>query len=398
MKNETKLFNKYFVLTLLIGLCINIGQSVTNNSVSVYIDSLSFSTGFTGLIGVPYAACAIAARIISGYYADHRGRRFVMIIGCLLFAASSLFFGYVRSAAALLIFRSLQGAGYAFSFTGATAANVDVTPAGKEKEGIGIFWIPLAIAIAISGELVLRLSADGTYTKVFLTAGVVLAMGIVFSVLCGYEKKPAGEMRSEEQTAYMGLAKFVEPRALKAASIMLCFAIGVSSVTAFIMLFAQSRQYQNTGLFFTMGAVFMFIGNLASAGLHKKLGAVTTLCTAFAAFGVMITATAFSENEIVFLITGAVSGYIQGIASPVLCSLVMEQLPADRRGAGSSTLYMMLDIGVGIGSFLWGIVIKGTGGYAAVYCGAGFFSLLAIILTIMFYAGRRKQAATAEYY
>lgn len=395
MKTETKLFNKYFILTLLIGLCINIGQSVTTNSVSVFIDSLNFSTSFTGFIGIPYAILAIVARIISGYFADNRGRRFVMVIGCILFAASSLVFGYLRSAVILLIVRSIQGAGYAFSFTGATAANIDVTPKGKEKEGIGLFWVPLAVAIAISGEIVLLLSRDGDYTRVFLSAGVILAVGTVFALLCNYEKKnPVAKDHSGagEGEQYKGLSKFIEPRALKAASIMLTFAIGISSVTAFIMLFASAREYQNTGLFFTVAAVFMFAGNLLSSVLHKKIGAVATLCTSFAAFSIMISAMALSGSETVFLITGAAYGYIQGIASPVLCSLVMEHLPADRRGAGSSTLYMMLDIGVGIGSFIWGIVIK-LGGYTAMYCGAGAFALVALVLTLVFYAGKNKQKA-----
>lgn len=392
MKTETRLFNRYFILTLLIGLCINIGQSVTTNSVSVYIDSLDLSTSFTGFIGIPYAILAIVSRIISGYYADNRGRRFVMVIGCLIFAASSLVFGYIRSAFILLVVRSLQGAGYAFSFTGATAANIDVTPPGREKEGVGIFWVPLAIAIAISGEIVLLLSSDGSYSLVFLTAGIILAAGVVFALLCNYEKKnpvAGGTSGADDADKYKGISKLIEPRALKAASIMLMYAIGISSITAFIMLFAATREYQNTGLFFTVAAVFMFVGNLASSALHKKLGAVATLCTSFALFAVLITATALIANEAVFLVTGAAYGYVQGIASPVLCSLVMEGLPADRRGAGSSTLYMMLDIGVGIGSFIWGIVIK-LSGYTAVYCGAGLCAVAAIVLTMAFY-GRKKQ-------
>ena len=393
MKAETKLFNRYFILTLLIALCINIGQSIGNNAVSVYIDSLNMPTSFTGFIGIPYAIVAIISRIFSGYLADNKGRRMTMVFGCLLFAVSTLVFGLVRAAWLLVIFRSLQGAGYAFPFTGATAANLDVTPKGKEKLGVGIFWIPLAIAIAVSGKLVLTLSAGGSYTPVFVASGVILALGSVFSLFCTYEKKNpvARSANGGEGVQYKGISKFVEVRALKAAAIMLTFAIAMSSITAFIMLFATVRNYANTGLFFTIGAVSMFVGNLASAKLHDKLGAVPTLITAFAFYGVMIVAMAFSASEAVFLVMAAAYGYIQGISSPVLCTLAVENLPADRRGAGSSTLYMMLDVGIGIGSFLWGIIID-ISSYTVMYCGAGVFAALAIVLTLVFY-GRKKKTA-----
>ena len=395
MQSETKLFNRFFICTLLIALCINFAQAITANAVSVYIDSINLPASFTGIIGIPYAILAILSRIISGYYADNKSRRLVMVFGCLVFALSTVFFGFLRSALIILIVRALQGAGYAFSFTGATAANVDVTPKGKEKEGVGIFWVPLAIATAVSGQLILMLSKDGTYTRVFLVAGLLVFAGVIFSLLCNYEKtNPVARSsgNAEEGAQYHGIQALIEPRALKAASIMLTYAIGIASVTAFVLLFASIRGYQHTGAFFMISAICMFIGNLTSAKLHKALGAVGVLGSGLIPCAAMLIVMAFSGSEVVFLLTAVAYGYLQGIASPVLCSLVMEELPADRRGAGSSTLYMMLDIGIGIGSFVWGVVIDGAG-YTALYCGAGIIVALAFVLTLVFYA--RKKSTNA---
>ena len=85
-----------------------------------------------------------------------------------------------------------------------------------------------------------------------------------------------------------------------------------------------------------------------------------------------------------YLIGGAAYGFIQGICMPVLYYLAVHKMPVHRRGVAGGTVYCLLDLGVGAGSFLWGVVI-GAFGFTATFLSAAALLVLAAALSLAFY-------------
>ena len=58
-----------------------------------------------------------------------------------------------------------------------------------------------------------------------------------------------------------------------------------------------------------------------------------------------------------------------GMLMPVFNTLAVQRAPAHRRGAASATFYLFIDIGIGLGSAIWGLVIDYLG-FDAMFTGA----------------------------
>ncbi|MBQ1435344.1 MAG: MFS transporter, partial [Clostridia bacterium] len=81
------------------------------------------------------------------------------------------------------------------------------------------------------------------------------------------------------------------------------------------------------------------------------------------------------------IICAVIYGVGVGAALPTTNALVVKYAPIDRRGSANATYYSSFDIGIGVGSALWGFVIDYLGGYSVAFIGAGIFCIIAIIMS-----------------
>ena len=77
-------------------------------------------------------------------------------------------------------------------------------------------------------------------------------------------------------------------------------------------------------------------------------------------------------------------GLSNGMARPVLNTAVVKYAPKGRMGVATSTFYFAYALGLGVASFVWGIVIDNLG-FVAVWIGSAIaFAIGAILGTITF--------------
>ena len=382
---EPRLLNRYFILVWLAGLGLQICQSALNAYLSVYVTDLGFSTAFSGLLGVPYALFAIAARFLAGYFVDRVSRRWAMAAGCAIMGASCLLFGLVPTAAGLLLFRGLQGMGFALGQSGASTANVDVTPSRHKTLGIGIFWTVMACSLGVTGVLVERLSKRGAMT-VFVVLTVCVLAGAGCAAFCNYEHRgPFAVDRSDLKNGggYRGLRRFLEKRGALPAVLILLLFVADSSLFSFIMLFA-AQQGLETGFYFLLLAVVMTAFNTLSGRLIDRFGAPVCVLAGNLACGVTILLLGLVPCGATYYLSAVGYGLSFGVNIPALNFLAVDGLPQDRRGAAGSTALLGTDIGAGVGSLLWGAVIDGAG-FSVTYIAAGCVGLFAAALTLFAY-------------
>lgn len=386
MTTSSRLLNRYFILVWLVALSLNLTQNMLNNAVALYVTSLGMTTGFAGLLGIPYAIAAIAMRFIGGAWIDRHSRRSLMVTGCVTFALSAVLFGAIPAAWALLLFRGLHGFSYSSGQLAASTSNVDVTPPDRRNLGIGIFWVSSAISLGCAGYIVTSLTSGGSYWPLLLTCGLISLIGGIVAMCCGYEKKSPDTGTRAVQTAptYRGLLRYIEPAAFRPAVLMFMEAVGISCVALYLLVFARDMGYDNAGLALVMATFGMAVGNLSSDRLVQKLGARNTLVITF-----LVSALGFSMMVLVrhygtYLVGGVVYGFLQGVCLPVFSGLAVKDMPTERRGVAGGTVYCMLDLGMGIGTALWGVVI-GAFGFTVCFLSASLVLLAAVVLTYLFY-------------
>src|ERR1700722_17758508 len=136
-----------------------------SNIVAVSLPAIgrSLDASFTDVQWVisAYVLTYAALLMASGNYADLRGRRKSMLIGLVVFAASSAVCGVATSSLLLNIARAAQGAGGAFLVT-ASLAILSNAFSGAERTQAFAFWgASLGTALAI-GPII-----GGVITKCF---------------------------------------------------------------------------------------------------------------------------------------------------------------------------------------------------------------------------------------
>lgn len=383
---SSRLLNRYFILVWIVALTLNLTQNMLNNAVALYVTSLGMSTGFAGLLGIPYAIAAIAMRFIGGSWIDRHSRRSLMITGCVAFALSAVLFGAIPAAWALLLFRGVHGFSYSSGQLAASTANVDVTPPDRRNLGIGIFWVSSAVSLGCAGYIVTSLTSGGSYWPLFLTCGLISLIGGAVAMCCSYEKKTRGAdtKASAAPSAYRGLLRYIEPKAFRPAMLMFMEAVGISCVALYLLVFAREMEYDNAGLALVMATLGMAVGNLSSDRLVHKLGARNTLIVTFLVSALGFSLMVLVRHYATYLAGGVVYGFLQGVCLPVFSALAVKDMPAERRGVAGGTVYCMLDLGMGIGTAMWGVVI-GAFGFTVCFLSASAVLLAAVLLTYLFY-------------
>ena len=379
---QKKLFNRFYVCVWLGSLCLLLVHNMLNNALPLYLTSIGFSTSFSGLIGVPFALFGIVGRLVGGYLSDTRSRRLVMVTGTALMGVSAFLFGLLPVAALMLLLRGIQGMGFSAGNAALAVASVDVTPPEKSNLGVGIFWAAMAVSLAFAGYLVLGLSAGGSYMPVFVMCLVLGLVGAGLSLVCNYEKgrtKPAQTAPAER-----GAKAFLEKTALRPAVVQFLVMLGVASCNSFILMFAQQEGYSNPSAFLLIAAIAMAATNLGSDGLMKLMKPHTLMALSMVLCGACYILMGAVHCQATYFLGAVGYGASLGFAYTVLTVLSVQGVPEHRRGAATSTMLMAGDVGVGIGTFLWGAIIDGAG-YTASFLLAGVCVVLGGVFSWVFY-------------
>ena len=253
-----------------------------SNIVAVSLPAIGRSLGasFTDVQWVisAYVLTYAALLMASGNYADLRGRRKSMLIGLVVFAASSAACGVATSSLLLNIARAAQGVGGAFLVT-ASLAILSNAFTGAERAHAFAFWgASLGIALAI-GPII-----GGVITNYFGWRWVFLVNVPASAILVAGTLKFIGESRdpNAKRLDVLGTVTFSAGLALLIWALIDGNDAGWSSptivlrlVVAFVFLVAfvivevrQDRPMVEFGLFRSrtfVGAVLAMIGYGASA-------------------------------------------------------------------------------------------------------------------------------------
>lgn len=401
---KEKIWNRHFIIAAVITLFIGLAMSMINSTMARYIYSLFGSATFSGWLNAAFAVMAVVARLVAGDLSDRKGRQKVLIFGCIVFAVSIFCFGVFPIAGLLIIFRGLQGFGYAVASTADYAAGADVVPEERMSEGVGYLGIGYSLSTAIGSAVALSLMTDASYMPVIWGASGVVIAAMLLSFVLRYEKLPFYREKMEHQkkagnakdlSEYKGLSRIVEKRALPATLVQLLNCTSWAAVNSFIVLYADYRGIENVAMFFTFVAAAMLATRLFAGRLTDKYGelavGIPALLINIAGFIVMVC----SRTAVGIYIAGFMIGFGNGTTNPVMQAAAVKLSPPNRRGAASGTYQMSNDIANGAGAVLWGIVIDALG-YNAMFIGCCLTSFLSLVFLIYFFRKKKYQELLAK--
>jgi EmrB/QacA subfamily drug resistance transporter len=182
-------------ISLAISLVI-IDGTIVNTIFPEIIKDLGLSSTEVQWVQESYVLVFASTLLIWGSLADRMGRRRVLLIGIVVFIASSVWAGYADSASSLIWARVVQGFGGAMVLP-TTLSLVNATFQGKERGiAFAVWGSTIGGMVAVGPVLGGWLATDFTWRWAFLInvpLGILIIIGLLLFVM---ESKSPGERKS----------------------------------------------------------------------------------------------------------------------------------------------------------------------------------------------------------
>lgn len=194
---------------------------------------------------------------------------------------------------------------------------------------------------------------------------------MVFLVCCGFAvlamlitlfaRIPEISLSKEQrQTIIRGLhlRDFFENNALPISLVMILMGVSFSSIISFINMYAEQIQLtEAASYFFLVYAIFLFISRLFSGRLLDVKGDNIVFYPSLILFASSLLLLSFAAHSFTFLLAGALAALGFGTMMSAGQAIAIKLTPKHRYGLATSTFFVCLDSGVGLGPFFLGYLV-----------------------------------------
>ena len=323
---------------------------------------------------------AILFRPFAGKWIDDFEKKKMLFASLAAFCIICFMYLGVQTIFFLLILRFFHGAGFSIGTT-ATATMVTVfSPTKRMGEAVGYLSVFTSIAMVIGPFIGLKLSTEYSFTVLF----AVCALFGVLAFLCGNVAViPAQKSKkSIADKKTVSWKNFIEPHALPIALCGALLSFVYSSLLGFLPLYARKIGMMDmASYFFAIYALSIIVFRPFIGKMFDRLGANKIVYISSFVYLVGMVALSQVDNPIHFLLAGAVIGLGFGGLNPSFQTLAVLAAPMHKSGLATSTYFLSMDIGVGVGSFVLAYIANLTG-YRIMYL---FCSILVVFIAVLFY-------------
>lgn len=337
------------------------------------------SMGGEGLIGLHisfFTLTALISRPFSGKLTDTWGRIPVMVFGAAITAIVSVFYPFFLNIYAFLFIRFIHGFSTGFKPTGTAAYVSDIVPDHKRGEGMGILsffgMTGMGTGNFIGGEIALNYDIE----VLFYSSSIVALLSVI--VLAGMKETLENKQRFSPSLLKISKADIYEPTVLIPSVVMMLVTFSFGAALTLAPDLSRHLGIDNKGLFFSYFTATSLISRIVGGKLSDHFGRKNVVKAAMLIVSTGSLLIGIASNATNFIIGGLVFGAGYGLSSPALFAWVTDLAPKHLRGRGFSTLFMALEIGIGLGAFLSGQVYGGNpDNFIYAFGGAAILSFIA---------------------
>lgn len=351
-----KIWNRNFILLTIANFLICTTYYAVISALPVYLVSeLHAGKSQVGLVLAAYTIASVMIRPFSGFALDKFGRRSIFLLAIGLY---TLFFsGYllVASIASLIILRFLQGLTWGVTTISGSTIAVDITPVEKRGEGIGYFSLSTTMGMPVGPIVGLFICHQWGYTAMFVSGLGISLAALVCALAIKLPKRLVVGRRIQFNWNTLFDRNSVRP-SLNLLVIMSTY----GGLLSFIALYGRELGITNSSLFFSVFAAGIIVSRLVVGKVFDKRGpnGILTFCLVLLMIGFVLLATV--QNSLGFYLSATIIGFGIGVVFPTFQAIVNNLTDTEHRGAANSTLYTSLDIGMGLGMILAGVVAQYT--------------------------------------
>ncbi|KUO51959.1 MAG: hypothetical protein APF76_06920 [Desulfitibacter sp. BRH_c19] len=355
---KAPLWTKDFCLICLTNLFLFAGFQMLMPTLPLYVEMLGGGRVAVGAVGGIFAISAIIVRPIAGKLLDQGGRKKIFVMGLIVCLIAIFGYPWASGLVILIIVRLIHGVGFGMATTSAGTIASDLIPSNRLGEGMGYYGLTNTFSMAIAPAMGLLLLYYTNFTTLFIVAAVfsIFALLTSFSITC-----PEFE-RAETTKSY----KYLEPAAFLPSIVMLFTVLPFGAIVSFISLYAIEQGIENIGFFFTVYAMALAVTRPLSGTLSDRHGYHKVIVPGSFSMATAMYVMSIANNHYLFAIAAIMFGLGIGLVMPSMQALTIRNVAPNRRGAANGTFFSAFDIGMGLGSLIWGVVAHFYG-YSIMY-------------------------------
>ena len=380
--DKERLWTKDFIIIALTNFFIYIVFYLLMVIIAAYaVDKFQASTGIAGIVSGIFIIGILIGRLITGRIVEDIGSRKVLITGTLFFIITSASYFAAINLPLLIIIRFLHGAAYGVASTATGTIVAQIIPDNRRGEGIGYYSMSQILATALGPLIGIMLSQRVDFNTIFLVTSVIAAVSFGISFIISQPARKAPKQDQTQVAKSFRLSSFLEFTEIPISIIVLIVGFNYSAVLTFISLYSKELHLEEAAsFFFVVYAIIVIISRPFSGRLldAKGVNFVVYPCLFIFAIGMFLLGK--TNHGFILLLSGAIIGLGYGNFLSCGQAISIQAVPPNRLGLATATYYMFLDVGFGIGPYLFGSFVPFTG-----YRGLYLMMAAVILATIVFY-------------
>ncbi|MBD2721731.1 MFS transporter [Hymenobacter armeniacus] len=336
---------------------------------------------YKGFIISLFTLTAAISRPFSGKLADTVGRIPVMVFGSLVCFVCGFFYPWALTVSGFLTLRLLHGFSTGFKPTGTAAYVADIVPVARRGEAMGLLGVTGALGMAFGPAFGSWVAETFSLNAMFYcSSGAALLSVLVQGTLT--ETLP----RAQRRRFSLGLlrlkwAEVLEPRVLAPSLVTALCLFPYGAVLTVIP--DQSRLLglagSTKGLFYICYTAASLAVRLVAGKSSDTYGRVPVLRWSAGILAAGLALLVWCPSVPVFLAGAVVFGLGTGLNSPTLYAWTIDLSHPEHRGRGVATMYIALEIGIGLGALLAGWIFANQAAQLPYVHGLSLLCVLAAI-------------------
>jgi MFS family permease len=316
---------------------------------------------YKGFIIALFTLTAAVSRPFSGKLTDTVGRIPVMVFGSLVCFVCGFAYPWALTVVSFLGLRLLHGFSTGFKPTATAAFVADIVPAEKRGEAMGLLGVTGSLGMAAG-------PAFGSWVAGYFSLNTMFYCSSAAALLSVLVQGTLTETlpKVQRQRFRFSLLKLnwrndiFEPRVLAPALTTLLCLFPFGAVLTVIP--DQSRLLglvgPTKGLFYVCYTVASLVVRLVAGKVSDTHGRVPVLRWSTGLLALGLAVLVWSPSVPVFLLGAIIFGVGTGLNSPTLYAWTIDLSHPERRGRGVATMYIALEVGIGLGALLAGWVFS----------------------------------------
>ena len=307
---------------------------------------------YVGLVIALFTLTAGVSRPFSGKITDTVGRVPVMAFGSLVCFLCGLLYPYLITVAGFLTLRLFHGFSTGTKPTATSAYVADVVPVHRRGEAMGGLGLFTATGMSLGPVVGSFLVNNAGVNTMFYTSSAfaLLSIGILLRLPETLQNRQPFrfslfKLRSDEWFDFGVLPAFF-------VQLINSFASGMVLVLAPAL--SQSVGVTNKGWFFAVYTLASLVIRLLLSKSSDRYGRVPVLMASTIVLALSLVMLALTDSVVMFFSSAIVYGLAWGMNSPTLQAWTVDLSDEATRGRAMATLYIGLELGIGLGALAAG--------------------------------------------